>query len=105
MTEPTPEDRPEVLHAQLQPEQVVALFADLQQSAQIRSVMVRQASDSSRPVDTAMTLQQAHQLLDDGLTKAVQIQYEFEGAIWCDTLMVVPDGIRLVRTTRPETRQ
>lgn len=105
MAEPTPDDRPEVLHAQLQREQVVALFTDLQQSAEIRSVMVRRASGPSRPVDKAMSLQEAYQLLDDDLTKAIQIQYEFEGAIWCDTLMFVQDGIRIVRTTLPETRK
>ena len=98
---------PEVLEAQWDHEQVNALFRDLDQGAKILHVQVR-ATSSNGPKDglkaspdRAVTLSEAHQLFQDGVTKAIQIRYEFGGQTWCDTLMVEPETVKIIRTELP----
>ncbi len=88
---------PQVLEAEWDREQVAALFADLQQAAQIQHVQVRAAADSNRQ-DGAVSLQEAHELFNSGDAKAIQIRYQFEEKDWCDTLMVGPQTVRIIRT-------
>jgi hypothetical protein len=95
---------PEVLEAYWDRDQVNALFADLEQGAEVRQVQVRTTSGDHPLEDSAVTLQQARQLLDDSRTKAIQIYYEYDSKTWCDTLMVLPDTIHIVRTNVPQNR-
>ena len=99
------EDRlPEVFEAVWDHDQVATLFEDLQQSAEVKRVQVRTASDGQRPQDSIVTLQRARELLAEDVTKAIQIYYEYDGRSWCDTLMFLTDNIRIVRTTLPADR-
>lgn len=84
--------QPQVLSAQWDHEQVHALFDDLQQGAEIQRVQVRPSKQ-----DSAFTLQEARQLLEQGEAKAIQIRYRYDGQDWCDTLMVGAESIRIVR--------
>ena len=95
---------PEVLEAQWDHEQVNALFRDLDQGAEILHVQVRATSIAGPKAtpDRAVTLSEAHQLFQDGVTKAIQIRYEFGGQTWCDTLMVEPEAVKIIRTELPE---
>lgn len=95
---------PEVLEANWDRDQVDALFADLKQGAEVKQVQVRATSDDNRLEDSTVTLDIAHELLDDRRTKAIQIYYEYDSKTWCDTLMVLPDMIRIVRTTICQSR-
>ena len=99
-----PQDQPELFEAFWDRDQVDALFADLKQGANIRQVQVRTISGNNRPSDTTVGLEQAHQLLDHGDTKAIQVYYDYDGNSWCDTLMPTPEAIRIVRTTIPSDR-
>ncbi|MGI9455138.1 MAG: hypothetical protein ACR2NU_01165 [Aeoliella sp.] len=91
------DELPELFQGDLDAEQLDALFADLERGAQVQLVQVRTSSGPS-PHDRQVTLAEARVLLRQTDTKAVQIRYEFEQQSWCDTLMVLPTGVRLVRT-------
>jgi hypothetical protein len=95
---------PEVLEAYWERNQVEDLFADLKRGAEVRQVQVRTSSSHNRPEDASVTLEQARESLDDSLTQAIQIYYEYEGQNWCDTLMLLPDTIHIIRTTLPSNR-
>ena len=98
------QDQPELFEAYWDRHQVDALFADLKQGARISQVQVRTMSGTNRLSDSAVTLEQAHELLDHGRAKAIQIYYDYDGKNWCDTLMALPDSIRIIRTTVPADR-
>jgi hypothetical protein len=90
------------LEAEWDREKVYALFDDLQQAAvakqaEIHHVQVRTSSPSTAK-DCQATLEEARRLLDSGEARAIQIRYSFDDESWCDTLMVFPDVIRVIRT-------
>lgn len=89
-------DSPEVLEAHWSREQVLALFADLARCAEIKRVQVR-ANRGQGMNNAATTLAEAERTFADGVAKAIQIHYEFDHQSWCDTLMVFPDHIRVIR--------
>ena len=104
MTDTDDQHQPDVLEAYWDRERVDALFADLKQGAIVTQVQVRTSSGNHRPSDSAVTLDQARELLNNGLAKAIQIYYEFDGDHWCDTLMPLTDTIHIIRTTVPPSR-
>lgn len=104
MTEPHDDQQPEVLEACWDREKIKALFRDLKQGAEVSQVQVRTSSVNSRAQDSLVTLDQAQELLDDVDTTAIQIYYKYDDQSWCDTLMVLPDTIRIIRTILPSTR-
>jgi len=94
---------PEILEAEWDYEQVDALFDDLDNGAEIQHVQVRSASSdgpANQPSqrDQAVTLREAQSLLKRGDAKAIQIRYAFDNESWCDTLMIGPNTIRIIRT-------
>ena len=88
---------PEILEAHWELEQVDNLFEDLQQGADVQHVQVRTASDEGTK-DRTVTLDRAHELLRNGEAKAIQVRYEFDEKVWCDTLMVGAADVRIIRT-------
>ena len=96
------QQQPDVLEAYWDRDQVEALFADLKLGAKVTQVQVRTGAVSNRPQDSVMSLDEAREMLHDGVAKAIQIYYEYDGETWCDTLMPLPDTIRIVRTTVPQ---
>ena len=104
MTDAHDDQQPDVLEACWDRDQIDALFADLKQGAKVTQVQVRTSSGNHRSEDEAVTLEQAAEMLDDSRTKAIQIYYEYDSKNWCDTLMILPDTIRIVRTVVPPNR-
>lgn len=88
---------PEILEAEWDHDQVDALFDDLEKGAEIQHVQVR-SKPKDGPGDRAVTLRAAQELLRSGDAKAIQIRYSFNEQSWCDTLMVGPSTIRIIRT-------
>ncbi len=86
------------LEANWDRQQINDLFDDLHHGAIVKHVQVRVASGDA-PRDIATTLEQAKQWFDNGEAKAIQIRYDFDGRQWCDTLMILPDSVRIVRTS------
>ena len=95
---------PEVFEEYWERDRVSALFADLDQSATVIRAQVRTGQVNSRWGDSTVSLQQAQDALDDANTRAVQIYYQYDGRTWCDTLLVLGDQIRIVRTIIPDDR-
>lgn len=93
-------DEPEVLEADWDPEQVAALLDDLQSGAIVKHIQVRIKGDSGTQ-ELSTTLEQAKKYCETGHAKAIQIRYEYDGQLWCDTLLFNPDSVRVIRTTLP----
>ncbi len=86
---------PPMSDAVLTNEQVTALFRDLEALATIHEISVkgrRSTTDS-----TPQSLGVAQQMLINREVFGIQLRYRHDGQDWCDTLMPVKDGIRLVR--------
>lgn len=86
-TEP---ESPPTVEAELAVEQVDDLFRDLALCASMHHVSVKLTSDA-RPEDRAalladLDLVKARHLLDRDSTRAVQLRYEFDDALWIDTV-------------------
>lgn len=96
----TAEVLPEILEAEWDDGQVMALFDDLNRGAEVRHVQVRSAGSagSAGPQDRQVALDEACQLFRNRQVAAVQIQYNFEGEAWCDTLMVGQHTTKIIRT-------
>lgn len=90
----------EVYHDDWSYAQIEQLFLDLAAGAEVEHVQVRLA-DADRSADQAVTLQDASDAFHRGDATAIQIRYRFEGQVWCDTLMVRPSEVRIVRTPLP----
>ena len=88
---------PQLFQSELSPDEVEALFADLKLGAEVTHVQVKMASGMGA-ADSKMTLTDAHELLRLGQVAAIQIRYRYEQQDWCDTLMVLPHAVRIVRT-------
>ena len=94
---PETTELPEILEAHWDLEQVTNLFEDLQQGADVQHVQVRTASDECTE-DRVVTLGRARELMRNGEAKAIQIRYEFDEKVWCDTMMIGADDVRIIRT-------
>lgn len=87
---------PPMSDAVLDDEAVAALIRDIGELAELDEIIIK-----SRPgyVDDqqTVTLADAQKLIADKAVRGVQIRYRHNGSHWWDTLMPVPDGVRLVR--------
>ena len=100
-----PPATPELFEGLLDGQQVAALFADLREHADIRRVQVRSAAPAGIGVsDRTVPLAEARRLLQEGSVAAVQIYYDFDGKVWCDTLFPTRDSVRLLRAVVPPAR-
>ena len=88
---------PQLFQSELNPDEVEALFSDLEFGAEVTHVQVKMASGMGA-ADSKKTLAEAHELLQLGEVVAIQIRYCYEQQDWCDTLMVLPHAVRIVRT-------
>lgn len=75
---------------------VEQLFSDLMACAEVQSVLEKNsprqhAEPGSIPIETAQ------ERLLSGQARAIQLRYRHQGQEWCDTLLAVPGGFRLVR--------
>lgn len=107
MTESGPNDLPqEVYHDDWSVEQIEQLFLDLAEGAEVEHVQLKRKSESgatrSDPIaDQQVSLREASDAFQRGDAIAIQIRYRFEGQVWCDTLMVREQDVRIVRTPIP----
>jgi hypothetical protein len=92
-----PEDKfPELNDAVLGIEEMSALFRDYRDCATVGEIFVK-PRPGYVPTESRPTLEQAEELLRTRAVRGVQIRYQFDRSTWCDTLMPLADGIRLVR--------
>lgn len=90
---------PALQQTHLDPATLAALFRDLAVCAEVMSVLPKWAAQSgtTRTEAQPIPLDAAQAGLTDGTLRAAQIRYRFENRSWCDTLLRLPDGVRLVR--------
>ena len=97
MTEPTISKRelPELHQAELGPETLEALFADLQTLTQILTVIPKATRGHIQP--EYISLAQGRELILNGKLRGLQIRYMYDGDEWWDTLIITSNGIRITR--------
>lgn len=76
------------------------LFADLETQTLILDVRLKHGAQQHAAAGV-VTLAAARQALEAGAVSGVQIRYAWQAAVWCDTLLPMPAGVRLVRMKTP----
>ena len=87
---------PEMCDATLSAEDVANLFNDLAACTKILAVQEKGAEHSYAAPGPAQ-LESARNRMLGGDVRGLQIRYVYQSREWTDTLMRLPDGIRLVR--------
>ncbi|MEO8268581.1 MAG: hypothetical protein ABI557_02605 [Aureliella sp.] len=87
---------PELLQAEWGVDQVIQLFDDLRDGAEVEHVQLRAAKD-----DRITTLAEAKLAFADGSAQAIQVRYRFEGETWCDTILPSEPTTKIIRTRLP----
>lgn len=90
------EKLPELRDTVLDDAKLAELFRDYRRCVRVLEIVVKQGA--GRVADTlAPTLDQAEQLIQSRSVRGLQVRYTYEEALWWDTLMPGPAGVRLVR--------
>jgi hypothetical protein len=87
---------PDLHEAVIPWETVDALLLDVTAVAELFEVRVKRGP-RSHAGPAAAELDAARAMLASGEAVAMQLRYRHEGAVWCDTLMRVAEGVRIVR--------
>lgn len=88
---------PPMSEALLDDEQLASLFDDLRRLVRIEGIVIKAGRGRADDAAGPQRLDEAHAMLAERTVRGVQIRYRYDGAAWCDTLMPVAHGVRLVR--------
>ncbi len=91
---------PDVQQSLLDAEGVRRLIAEITQHAEVTEVIPR-GNARQYVGEGSVTLEEGRDLLLGGCLTGLQIRYRYEGAVWWDTLLCTPQGVRVVRI-RPD---
>lgn len=91
-----PIDLPEVLEAEWGNDQLMQLFADLQEGTDITHVQLRTGRE-----DTSTDLKTARDAFLSGQAQAIQVRYRYEGQHWGDTILPGDPTTKIIRTLLP----
>lgn len=92
---------PEVQQAILDDATLQSLLTDLETDADVREVSLKHGAEAYAGPER-VGLREGAALLREGKVRGIQIYYRHAGADWIDTLMALPEGIRLVRMQAPK---
>jgi hypothetical protein len=104
MSEANDDALPPMSDAVLDDEQLAALFRDYRQCADQVQIVVKPGPGfvpAAMPHHKQPSLDEAEELLRQRRIRGLQVRYQHDQAQWCDTLMPLPRGIRLVRIALP----
>ncbi|MCW5755578.1 MAG: hypothetical protein KIT24_12795 [Phycisphaeraceae bacterium] len=87
---------PPMREAVLDDAAIESLLGDLEVFAQVDEIVIKSGRGMVGDAARA-TLADVRRLLGERSVRGVQIRYVYDDARWLDTLMVVPEGIRLIR--------
>ena len=76
---------------------VEVLLRDIAACTQVTEIIPKALAQGYVADGVALTLADARRLLEERAVRGLQIRYRYDGADWWDTLMVLPEGWRLVR--------
>ena len=88
---------PDLHQAVLDTATLQQLCEDILACTELLEVIPKYAGNSYVREAPALTIQQGIQELANGELLGLQLRYRYEGALWWDTLMRTPAGIRMVR--------
>lgn len=91
---------PPVHTALLDGDTLAALLGDLALTARVLDVRVK-AHPTSHASTDSWSLEAACLALAEGRVRGVQVRYALGSEVWRDTLMLTPEGTRLVRIQEP----
>lgn len=94
---------PPLYESELDEATVDQLFFDVAELGTPVEVLLKLAPNE-RAEETAPSLVGARSALRTGRARGVQLRYVHEGRAWCDTLLRLPTGTRLVRMEIPSSR-
>jgi hypothetical protein len=100
MTASTAIPFPDLQTAELRGAALESLLCDIEALGQQIEIVVK-ASDRCRAEAAPLTIAAAAARLRARDVLGVQVRYTFSGRRWCDTLLVVPGGVKLVRSQFP----
>lgn len=86
----------ELNRAELDAATLTALFADIAACTTVNDVQIK-GGIGEHARSGAATLEDACRLVQERQVRGVQIRYRYQDQDWCDTLLVTPRGVRLVR--------
>lgn len=95
MTEPTPA-LPDLCEGMLDKPTLDRLVTDLEALAKIDEVLLK-GGEIQMAERSSLSLERAVELLWNRQTRGVQVRYRWDGDTWLDTMLRLPDGVRLVR--------
>ncbi len=72
------------------------LGADLGRAAEVLNVREKSAATAYAEAGE-LALEDALERLTNGVARAVQIRYRYDGFEWTDTILAVPAGFRVIR--------
>lgn len=87
---------PEILQAEWAKDQVLQLFADLAEGADVQHVQLK-----SSTTDATVRLEVAAMAFAADQAQVIQVRYLFEGEMWCDTIMPGTPTTRIIRNRIP----
>ncbi len=90
------EPLPEILEAEWAKDQVLQLFDDLQAGADVHHVQLKTATS-----DSSVTLAEALRSFIATDAHAIQVRYQFENEMWCDTIMPGDPTTKIIRNRLP----
>lgn len=76
---------------------VEALLRDIAACAEVTEIIPKALAQGYVTEGVVLTLADARRMLEERAVRGLQIRYRYDGADWWDTLMVLPEGWRLVR--------
>lgn len=88
---------PELHGGMLTEETLAQLFDDYSKCTVVTEIIPKHAAQNHVPEQSNLTLAQAQELLRTRGVRAMQVRYRFDDGEWWDTIMVLPEGFRLVR--------
>lgn len=98
----TDESPVRIYDAMLTPERLDELLADLGAHAKDLDVRVRRGTGRHSVLGKS-DIGELGTLLSESSCTSVQIRYQFQGQVWCDSILRTPEGLRLVRTEMPSS--
>ena len=88
---------PELTESVLSPDQIRELFRDIEALTQIVEIIPKHGSRDYVDDSIELDLATARDRLLDRTYRGLQIRYQYDGGLWWDTLIRIPEGIRIVR--------
>ena len=98
-----PEPLPDLHTGDLDAAGLSALFSDLERHAAVSSVTVKSSAQEYTRRQSP-TLAEALEALRQRSVHGIQVRYHWDGAEWIDTILVRPNGWRVVRMNAPPAR-